>query len=456
MSYESFLQAKIKTLETSGFTGAKLPQMLFGYQREAVEWALSIGRAALFFDCGLGKTPMQVSWANAVHEHTGRPVLVLAPLAVAQQTVREGAKFGITVRYCTEQSEVTGGVVVTNYERLARFDARAFAGVVLDESSILKAFSGATKKALVEAFAETPFRLCCSATPAPNDHIELGNHSDFLGVLSSHEMLARWFLNDTEHAGHYRLKGHAVAPFWDWVTSWARCAGKPSDVGHDDTGFVLPDLTVHEHVIDADLVSGRGENLFRIPDMSATSFHAEKRLTAGDRAARVAELVRAEPSEQWLIWSDTDYEADALVARLPEATDVRGSQSQAVKESALLDFADGKIRVMITKPKLAGLGMNFQSCARLAFIGPSFSYEQYYQAVRRVWRFGQTRAVHVHVFLAQTETGVWSVVRRKAADHENMKREMFAAAKRALGRSQSAVKYSPNHAAPLPAWVHSA
>jgi hypothetical protein len=456
-SYEAVLARKAQNATACGLTVVpELHPKLFGYQREAVEWALRLGRAALFFDCGLGKTPMQVIWAQAVAEATGKPVLILAPLAVSLQTVREGAKFDVPITYCEDQSQVVAGVYVTNYERVARFDHGLFGGVVLDESSILKSYSGPTKRALCEAWAQTPFRLCCSATPAPNDHMELGNHAEFLGVMTSHEMLARWFLPDTSTAGNYRLKGHAVVPFWDWVTSWARCAGKPSDVGHSDDGFVLPELHVHEHVVDVDQLDDRGDQLFRMPEMSATSFHREKRRTAADRARAVAATVRAEAAEQWLIWTDTDYEADALTECLPEAVDVRGGATARAKEKALLDFADGAIRVLVTKPKLAGMGMNFQQCARVAFVGPSFSFEQYYQAVRRVWRFGQTRPVHGHVFMGASEAAVWAVVRRKADGHETMKQEMFAAARRAVMRESRTLSYQPRHRAQLPGWIRTA
>lgn len=451
MSYEQFLASKAQRIEPTGLT--MTPQFsprLFGFQREAIEWALRLGRAALFFECGLGKTAMQVSWARAVAEATASPVLILAPLAVTHQTVREGLKFGVAVTACADASDVVAGVNITNYERVKKFDPRAFGGIVLDESSILKSYTGPTKRALCDAFAATAFKLCCTATPAPNDHMELGNHAEFLGIMTSHEMLARWFLNDFE-AGIYRLKGHAIVPFWDWVTSWARCAGKPSDVGHSDDGFVLPELHTHEHIIEVDQLEDRGETLFRMPDLSATSVHKEKRRTAAARARAVAEVVRSEKEEQWLLWTDTDYEADALAEALPEAVDVRGSDRN--KERALLDFADGAIRVLVTKPKLAGLGMNFQQCARLAFVGPSFSYEQFYQAVRRVWRYGQARPVHTHVFMAETEAQVWSIVRRKAEAHETMKREMFAAARRAVARESKTVAYAPKHVAPKPQWL---
>lgn len=454
-AYTAMVAAKGVTVPTSGIEAPrKISARLFPFQRACVAWALERGRAALFEDCGLGKGPQQLEWARHVAEHTHGRVLILAPLAVAQQTVREGVKFNIPVAYAHDASEIREAITVTNYERLDRFDAAAFSGVVLDESSILKAYMGPTKRRLVEAFAPTPFRLCCTATPAPNDYMELGNHSDFLGVLSSHEMLTRWFINDTSQAGTYRVKGHAVGPFWDWVSSWARCVGKPSDLGaYKDDGFVLPPLTVHRHVIDVDVTRDRGERLFRLPDLSATSVHQEKRLTIGERAAKVAALVAAEPHEPWLIWCETDYEADALARAIPSAVDVRGSQSLEAKEGALMGFVDGTVRVLITKPKLAGFGLNLQHCARVAFVGPTFSFEAYYQAIRRAWRFGQTRAVDVHVVMASTEVDVWNILTRKAEDHRAMQLEMFAAMRRAQTNEAPAVAYSPTHAGQLPAWL---
>lgn len=463
-TYEQFIAKKAIVTPPSGL--AEVPELnpaLFPFQRDIVAWALRRGRAAIFADTGLGKTAMQLEWARVVCDHLraagGNPrVLILAPLAVSQQTVREGAKFGIEVRYCADQSEVRDGITITNYERLGKFDRHAFGGVVLDESSILKSFMGATKRALVDAFAETPYRLACTATPAPNDHLELGNHSEFLGVLTSHEMLARWFLPDTSTFGTYRLKGHAVVPFWDWVSSWARCIGKPSDMGahYSDAGYVLPGLEIAQHGLDVDVTTDRGALLFRVPEMSATAVHKEKRRTVQARAAKVAELVAAEPSEPWLIWCETDYEADALTALLPEACEVRGSDSLEAKESGLLGFADGAHRVLITKAKIAGFGLNFQRCARVAFVGPTFSYESFYQSIRRCYRFGQRRHVIAHVVMGKTESGVFDVMLRKAADHESMKAEMFNAARRAQAKEDERKHaYRPTVKATFPAWLHS-
>lgn len=449
MTYESFLAAKEPAAAPCGITPRDIHPALFPFQRDIVEWAVRRGRAAIFADTGLGKTRMQLEWARQV----GGPALVLAPLAVAHQTIREGKALGLDVVYARSQEEAGAGVSITNYERLDRFDLSRFRAVVLDESSILKSFMGATKRALVERCAVVPYRLACTATPAPNDHMEIGNHAEFLGVMLSHEMLARWFINDTSTFGTYRLKGHAVGLFWDWVTSWARCVGKPSDLGYSDDGFVLPALEERHHVLRVDLTEERGAALFRLPELSATSIHAEKRRTAADRARRVAELVAAEPAEPWIVWCETDYEADELTALIPDAVEVRGSMKPEEKERRLVDFSEGRTRLLVTKPSLAGFGLNWQHCARMAFVGVSFSYEQLYQAIRRSWRFGQKRAVHAHIVMAETERDVFAVVKAKAEGHAEMKDQMFAAMRRAQSRDSNRLRYEALQAANVPAWL---
>ena len=454
--YDEFLASKAVRAPDVGFEPRDLLPSLLPLQRHVVPWACRKGRAAVFADCGLGKTLIELEWARQVVAATGRRVCILAPLAVAQQTVREGAQFGIACTYAPRPVDAGDApIVITNYERLPQWlkSLSEIAGVVLDESSILKSYSGATKKLIVESFRETPYRLACTATPAPNDHLELGNHAEFLGVMSSHEMLARWFLPDTSMFGTYRLKGHAVAPFWDWVSSWAVCAGRPSDLGLGDDGYVLPEMHTHRHVVDVDVVANRGSALFRVPDMSATSVHAEKRRTSRPRAGRVAALVAAEPNERWVVWCETNYEADALLNALPEASEVRGSMTLEHKERILDDFTAGRSRVLIGKPSICGLGLNWQHCARVAFAGATFSFESYYQAVRRVWRFGQRRPVDVHVVLGATELHIWSVLQRKAQAHEEMQGNMFAAARRAQARMARPGTYNPTREARLPAWL---
>jgi len=430
------------------------------HQRHCVEFALRAGCAALFLDTGLGKTLCALEWGRVVVEHTGLPVLMLAPLAVAAQHEREAVKFGIDAKAIRDPSQMDGArIYITNYDRLDKFDPDEFGGVVLDESSILKSFHGATTRALIAAFRNTPFRLCCTATPAPNDHAELGQHSEFLGVMSQSQMLTRWFIHDSADTGTWRMKGHAVKDFWNWVSGWARCVSKPSDLGFDDTGYDLPTLDLKRHIVAADRSLDTGHEkdgqarLFRMPDTSATSIHREKRMTTDARADVIADLVASEPDETWVIWCDTDYEADALADRIPGAVEVRGSMSAEVKEANLTLFSSGQTRVIITKPSIAGFGLNWQHSARMAFVGLSFSYESFYQAIRRCWRFGQSRPVNVHVACADTEESIWQIVSRKAGDHDAMKAEMTAAMSRAARIVPEQAPYTPTKAITLPQWI---
>lgn len=461
-AYHDLIDRKRVTFQPRGLSSVPaLSGAMNPHQAHCTDFALRSGSSALFLDTGLGKTLCALEWGRVIVEHTNAPVLMLAPLAVSGQHQREAEKFGIDALAIREPSQITDPrVYITNYERLDRFGVDDFAGVVLDESSILKAMMGKTSRGLIEAFARTPYRLACTATPAPNDHAELGMHSEFLGAMAQNMMLQRWFLHDSADTGNWRMKGHAVEDFWNWVASWARCVSKPSDLGFSDDGFVLPTLTTHRHMIQADRSSGDtgaekdGQaRLFRMPDTSATSIHKEKRLTTDARADAIAALVLAEPNEPWVVWCDTDYEADALTARLPGAIEVRGSMTADEKEARLTAFSTGQARVIITKPSVAGYGLNWQHCARVAFVGLSFSYESFYQAVRRCWRFGQAREVHVHVACADTEEAIWSVVSRKAGDHDGMKRQMTAAMRRAAGIEHRAVAYRPDTPATLPSWL---
>nr|WP_278377039.1 helicase-related protein [Brucella anthropi] len=455
MSYEDLLARKSADVPLRGLSNIpKLHDGMFAYQRDVTEFLLGVGGGAAFLDTGLGKSFVALEWARVVAEHTGKPVLMLAPLAVAPQHVREAKKFGYdAAQVVRSRDEVGPGINVTNYAKIDHFDADAFGGVVLDESSIIKNFTGQTTRKMMAMWSGTLYRLACTATPAPNDHMELGQHSQFLGVMQSNEMLTRWFIADQTNMGRYRLKGHAVKPFWNWVASWARCISKPSDLGYSDDGFELPPLETFKHEIRADVSVDAGDLLFRIPDTSATAIHKEKRLTADARAEAIAEQVNSENGEPWIVWCDTDYEADALTSRIPGAVEVRGSMSDAVKEERLVGFSEGSIRVLVSKPSIAGFGLNWQHCARMAFVGLSFSYEAFYQAVRRCYRFGQTRPVHVHIALADTERAIWDTVNRKSGDHELMKREMYAAMRRAHEKRQVKIDYQPTQPIALPTWL---
>ena len=432
--YQAFLQSKQLITAQAGFAvapGAIHPR-LFDWQRDIVRWALLQGRAALFEECGLGKTLQQLEWARHVAAHTGGRVLILAPLAVAHQTIAEARTIDLDVAYVRsqEQADSAGPVVITNYDMLKAFDPAAFAGVVLDESSILKAFSGTTKKRLIEAFAQTPYRLAATATPSPNDVAEIGNHAEFLGVMQSHEMLARWFINDQGKAGSYRLKGHARADFWRWVTSWAVCISRPSDLGawYDDAGFVLPSLELVDHCVDVDYARAQERGrLFTDDTASATTIWAEKRATLVERCALAAQLVDQEPRETWIVWCDTNAEADALKGLLPGAVEVRGDMSPAEKERKLNAFSDGQARIIITKADIAGFGLNWQHCGRQVFAGFTYSFEKIYQALRRSLRYGRRGPVVAHLIYAESEGNVLATLRAKQELHTTMQEEMNAA-----------------------------
>lgn len=465
MTYEQHLAAKFAYAPTAGFDADVIEPWLFPHQAHTVKWALAGGRRAVFLDTGLGKTRIELAWADHVARHTGGRVLILAPLAVGAQTVREAEAVGlvgVVFARCPEDA-VAARIIVTNYDNLDKWDGIELAGVVLDESSILKSFMGKLRSRLIDRVQEVPYRLACTATPAPNDFDELGNHSEFLGLYRRVEMLSRFFVNDLSDTGTWRIKNHAIMPFWDWVASWALMGSLPSHVGpYDDRGYVLPPLHLHRHVVDVDIVAGAGDGfLFRMPGLSATGIHGEKRRTADARAAKVAALIAAEPAEPWLVWVETNYEAEAVLritggmaaaGLIPGPVEVEGSMTPEVKTARLLGFCGGGI--LVTKAKIAGFGMNWQHCARVVFAGGSYSYESFYQSIRRCWRFGQTRPVHAHVVMAYTEQHLWDVVSAKSDAHSVMRDHMIAASVRAQSKAAMRARYRPQHSAPLPAWFH--
>jgi DNA modification methylase len=433
MDYREFINQKHVFTEPKGFTWNPdlLPAALFDWQRKIVVWALQTGCAALFEDCGLGKTIQQLSWAQAVNQHTNKPVIVLTPLAVSKQTFNEAEHFGIKrVKMIRSGEDVENGINIINIDRLHLIDASVFSGVVLDESSILKSYMGSTKRTLVDLFANTPYRLACTATPAPNDHLELGNHAEFLGVMQSYEMIARWFDNDSMTAGGYTLKPHAAKDFWRWVASWSVCISKPSDIGGDDTGFDLPKLNQVNHTVVMPLAQDdTGDALFSDSDMSATTLHKEKRRSARLRSKKAAELVAGYHGKQVIVWCDTNYEADELMAQIPNAIEVRGSMKDDERERNLAAFTDGTAPVIVTKPEIAGLGLNWQHSHVCVFVGLSFSFERFYQALRRQYRFGQKYVVDAHIITSDAESACGRLVNAKEVRHESMKMSMADAMK---------------------------
>lgn len=462
MNYEDFLQSKVKKYTPSGFEITqeyvdKEYPFLFDWQRYIMPWLIRKGKAAAFLDTGLGKTLIQLVWADIVCKHTGGKVLILAPLAVSAQTVKEGARFGIYVKPCRTSADVTDGINITNYEMLDHFNADDFVGIVLDESSILKSYMGATKLSIISKFANTQYKLNCTATPSPNNQMEILNQAEHLGIMKSHEALAIWFINDTAHSGNYRLKSYAVKSFWQWVSSWAIYISKPSEIGFSDEGYDLPPLTEKEIVIPIDETSDDiDEGFFRKIDTSATAFHKEKRHTAHVRAEKCAEIVHNNLDDQFLIWCDTDYEADELKSLIPEATEVRGSHKAEYKEKAAVDFTEGRIRILISKPKIFGMGLNFQNCHNTIFCGMDFSYESYYQTVRRFYRFGQKYPVNVYIVIGSTEQNILAVVREK----EQMQLQMKQGIKSQISDFQNAElkqgRFVLNTTAPninIPKWM---
>jgi len=595
--YHDLIARKRVSFEARGLSRVPaLNAKMFPHQAHSTDFALRTGCAAMFLDTGLGKSLCALDWGRVIVEHTNRPVLMLAPLAVAMQHEREAAKFGIDAKAIREPEEIGGPrVYITNYDRLDRFDASQFGGVILDESSILKSFTGATTRKLISTFAQTPFRLACTATPAPNDHAELGQHSEFLGALSQSQMLVRWFLHDSADTGTWRMKGHAVEDFWNWVASWARCVSKPSDLGFSDDGFVLPEMTMVRHIVEADRSIHAGDEkdgqakLFRMPETSATSIHREKRLTMNARLDKVYSVVTedidewkmkraagliarmqstpngaqiinlsghgiAHPSKNperqsaaipqsdlkkasntrsvskaktttrssginlepvpsaalqspagmagstsiiatpveksggfyatdamsglgtsaiapsfstgpsatsleekmpaWVLWCETNDEQLALERMFGDlCISITGSMSSDLKESLHDAWLRGDRPILITKSSIFGYGLNWQHCCNMMFVSLSFSYESFYQAVRRCWRFGQTRPVNVHVAMADTEAAIWDVVSRKSGDHDAMKAEMVKAMSRASHSVREIEDYTPNKKATLPAWM---
>ena len=414
MSYSKFLAAKTIDHAPAGIRRDLSGYPLFPHQRELAEWALRRGRAAIFAATGLGKTRMHLAWSSEVSAATDRPVIVLAPLAVAEQTVAEGAAIGVKVTHIRDQSEAVAGVNVCNYERLHRLDPAAFGGVVLDESSIIKHHDARTFTLLREAFAPTAFKLCATATPAPNDWTELGTHAEFLGVRSRTEMLAEYFVHDGAETQVWRLKGHARREFWRWVASWGALIQSPADLGHDDTAYRLPPLNIHEHTV-ASGATRPGE-LFAVEAQTLSERRDARRASLDDRVAQCADRVNGQPAEPWVVWCDLNAEGDALRRAIPGSVEIRGSDSIEEKESRLVAFARGEIRALVTKPSIAGFGLNWQHCARMAFVGVTDSFEAYYQAVRRCWRFGQRRPVDVHIFASALEGSVVANLKRKEAD----------------------------------------
>lgn len=422
MNYKEFLLRKESRVLPAGFEveESELNPLLKDFQRFAVQVALKSGRFALFEDCGMGKTFQALEWSRQVIKHTGKPVLNIAPLAVVGQTIEEGRKFGYGV-LDYGASNNPWHIYITNYEQLENIDTSVFGGVVVDESSILKNFEGATRNLIIERFRDTPFKLACTATPSPNDPMELGNHFEFLGIMNRAEMLATYFVHDGGETAKWRLKGHAEAKFWRHVASWSLAFSRPSDLGFSDDGYVLPALNFIEHQIHTPQREGR---LFNDVAISATNFHQEVRLTRVQRLSQVVDIVNAS-DESFIVWVEQNEEGDYLAKQLKGAVQVKGSDTPEFKRDKLLGFAHDQFRVLVTKPKIASFGMNYQNCHNMVFASPDYSYEKMYQAIRRELRYGQTRAVNVYLITTDTMQNVIASLRVKEQQDREMKQQLI-------------------------------
>lgn len=459
MEYQDFIQNKLISADMAGLDIDLPDYQLMPHQSDLVKWALRGGRRAIFADTGLGKSRMQIAWANMVVKHVGEYVLILAPLAVAQQTVEEGEKIGITINHVREPDQIKPGINITNYDRVHKFDTSIFSGVVLDESSIIKHHDAKTLKTLLEAFNNTPYKLCATATPAPNDWTELGTHAEFLGVRSRTEMLSEFFIHDAANTQEWRLKGHAKHLFWRWVSTWGALVRSPADLGHDASVYELPPLEVTQHTVKSEIQPNVGM-LFALEAQTLSERRDARKASLKNRVEACAAMVNND-KQPWIVWCDLNDEADALKQAIPDAVEIRGSDDAEVKEQRLHDFAHGNIRVLITKPKIAGFGLNWQHCQRMAFVGVTDSFEAYYQAVRRCWRFGQKKQVNVHIFASDQEGAVVANLKRKEREvlamAESLSRETLEAIRsQVLGMSRETNEYNAANELLIPSFLRKA
>lgn len=450
MNYKNFLEKKTIVSKNTGFTVNRkdLNNNLFEYQKDIVIWALKKGKSAIFADCGLGKSLMQLEWAEKVHEETNGSILILAPLAVTEQTYREGIKFGINSKVVECQEDVINGINITNYEKLEKFDTSVFDGIVLDESSILKSFTGKVRNQIIDNFKNTPYKLACTATPAPNDYMELGNHSEFLGVMTRSEMLAMYFVHDGGNTSKWRLKGHATNVFWQWMSSWAVVITNPRDLDYEVEGYDLPKLNIHEIIVDGDKPI--------VETLTLTQRRQARKESLEERCRSAADLVN-NSNENWLVWCNLNDESKLLHELINECVEVKGSDKAKHKTDSSISFANGDIKCLVSKPLIFGMGLNFQSCHNMIFVGLSDSYEQYYQAVRRCWRFGQEYEVNVYIVISAKEGCVKENIERKQEDADTMQQEMLKHTKEITKENIKATcristPYNNNLKMMLPVW----
>ena len=458
MDYQNFLHSKAITDIPTGLDVESVNDKLFDWQADIVRWSLKRGRACIFADCGLGKTPMQLSWADELRKQKG-DILIVAPLAVATQTVKEGEKFGIKVEYRRDGQRSDCGITITNYEMLEHFKPADYVGVVLDESSILKSYTGKFRTYIIEQWSKVAFKLACTATPAPNDLMELANHAEFVGAMSRTEMLSMFFVHDGGETQKWRLKGHAQNEFWKWVCSWAVMIRKPSDLGYEDGAFVLPPLNINEIIVDVDHNQAT-DTLFLMEAQTLQERQKARKQSTEDRC-RQAALIANSSDEPWLIWCDRNDESELLTKLVKDCKEIRGSHAHEYKEKTMLGFSSGEVKRMITKPSIAGFGMNWQHCSKVIFVGLSDSYEAFYQAVRRSWRFGQKKPVDCYIITAETEGAVVANIKRKEHQSQELALGMVQNMhgyneENIKGTQRTQTKYQPNSEMIIPKWLRSA
>ena len=423
MTYTEFIENKTFNHADYGFDvdESKLNPMLFDFQKHIVKWALKKGRCAIFADCGLGKTLMQLEWANQIYNmDRSALILILAPLSVNKQTYQEGKKFNINVNICRSMDDVKTGINIANYEMLDHFDCSKFAAVVLDESSILKSYSGKYRTEIINKFNNTKYKLSCTATPAPNDYTELGNQSEFLNIMSRKEMLAVYFTHDGSDTSNWVLKGHSETAFFEFLSEWSIWVSKPSDIGFKDEKFKLPKLNIINKTIGVDLTKNTGDMLFRIPDLSASNYYKEKKITIPEKIECLKKIIKENKDDQFIIWCDTNEESDIISKSIKKSVEIKGCDSIQKKEQATDDFKAGKINILVSKTSIFGFGLNFQNCNNMIFFGMDYSYENYYQGMRRIYRFGQKKACNIYVIIAETEKNILNVVLEKESRNEKI------------------------------------
>lgn len=459
MNYEQYIESKKIKAPACGFHVERenMNHNLFDWQKDIVYWALKKGRAALFEDCGLGKTIQQLAWSHHVSEYTKKPVLIVAPLAVAEQTKEEGRKFGFQVSVCRKQEDVKDGINICNYEMLNHFEADMFGGVVLDESSILKNYSGKMRNQIIDMFRDIPYRLSCTATPSPNDYMELGNQAEFLGTMKRSEMLATFFVHDGGNTSKWRLKGHAQKQFWKWVAGWAVVLTNPSDLGYSGEGYGLPGLYKTEHIVKINY-GEEGKPLICEMAKTLSERRTARRNSLEERCKTAAEIVKNRSGDQWLVWCDLNDESKTLTDLIPDAVEIRGSDKPEIKAERLKGFTAGTIKCLVTKPSIAGFGLNWQGCHNMIFVGLSDSYEMMYQAIRRCWRFGQENDVNVHIITSEEEGAVKENIERKEKQSEQMIAEMVRHTKDILeseihGTVRMTAPYNPKIEMIIPIWL---